>query len=265
MQNSEIPIERDNLIIEHQRYVHSVVSKMIRSMNLPNALRDEFISAGYLGLVEAAERYDSNSKAEFKNFAYLRIRGSVIDCVRRMSHISGQAYKYSKAMQAANELREEVLQFSNDSAVSESKITATRHKLAHILDFVAKGILAFKLSMCEVESEVENVLDEQLNPEEEYVARENFKEISDLVETLPEKERLIIREHYFNGKSFQEIVDENEGMSKSWVSRLHTRAIEKIKNNMVNEELSKTESNCKINKTANCFALFGQLSRDDNT
>jgi RNA polymerase sigma factor (sigma-70 family) len=56
-----------------------------------------------------------------------------------------------------------------------------------------------------------------------------------LIATLPEKERLIVEDYYLKEKSFVEIANENGGMSKSWVSRLHSRALELLKERLLEE------------------------------
>jgi DNA-directed RNA polymerase specialized sigma subunit len=54
-----------------------------------------------------------------------------------------------------------------------------------------------------------------------------------LVATLPEKERMIIEQHYFHDRSFVEIANNYAGLSKSWVSRLHDRALSILRAKMV--------------------------------
>ena len=71
-------IFRKNLVEEFQEYVHAVVGRLMRAVNLPTHMEDEFVAAGYLGLVEAASRFDRDSGKKFKSYAFLRIRGAVI-------------------------------------------------------------------------------------------------------------------------------------------------------------------------------------------
>ncbi|NDC37690.1 MAG: sigma-70 family RNA polymerase sigma factor [Proteobacteria bacterium] len=214
---------QDRLIAEYQQYVSSIVGTMVKSMGLPLQFFDEFVAAGYLGLVEAASRFDPKSGKDFKSFAYLRIRGSIIDSIRECADTSGKAYRYVKAMQSSHNLREDMY----DSGASQS--AASREEaLAEVFDFAAKGILAFRLSVDDAEEELFNELGSPITPEEFLRGTQGNKKLRAAIATLPEKERLIIEEFYFNDRSFTEIADGPHGLSKSWVSRLHTKAIERL-------------------------------------
>lgn len=223
---------RDKLISDYKNYVRNLAYRLVRVMGLPLAHVDEYISAGYLGLVEAAERFEPREGRQFKPYAFLRIRGAIVDCIRRSTHVSGPAYRLSRALQVAQDLREELAIARNDSSyvpkVTEKYLSKSA-RVAQILDYAAQGVLVHKLSIHEAESDVDNICDEAESAEAQI---ENFQDkriLRKLLATLPIKERTILQEHYFKGKTFMEIADEHEGMSKSWVSRLHIRAINMLK------------------------------------
>ena len=224
--------QRDALIEEYRGFVNSVVRKLIHSMNLPTELYDEFVGAGYLGLVEAADRFDRKDGTEFKHYAYLRIRGSVIDSIRECSDVSGKAYRYAKALQAANMLREGELDEWNEKNIKDlaraEVVEDPELKLAHVLDYAAKSALAFRMTVNDAEHEMTEGAD-PADAESKMIARQDSQEFFGLVETLPPKERLIIEEYYFKGKSFAEIVETHKEFSKGWVSRLHARALTMLK------------------------------------
>lgn len=220
---------RDKLIEEYREYVHCIVGTMVQSMGLPVQFFDEFVAAGYLGLVEAASRFDYASGRDFKSYAFLRIRGSVIDSIRECADTSGKAYRYVKALQAAHNLREEG---GADAAQSES---SKDEALAAVFDFASKGVLAFRLSVDDAEEELYTEIGSPSTPEEVLGRRRKIEKIKGIVATLPEKERLVIEEFYFKDRSFTEIADGPSGLSKSWVSRLHTKALQLIQDKLLEE------------------------------
>jgi len=223
---------RDELISEYRSYVHKLVTSLIHKMSLPTKLYDDLVSAGYLGLVEAAERYDKAAGKEFRSYAFLRIRGSIIDSLRESSEFSGRAYRYAKALQAAQDLKEEDQrkhkQISSDATLD----------LARVFDYASKGALAFRMSMSDVNEEVSEKVTSESNPEETLASKQKFAGLRKLIEELPEKERIVLEEYYYNEKTFSEIADEHEGMSKSWVSKLHSRAIDMLKEQYLTDSLS---------------------------
>lgn len=222
--------QRDQLIEKYHRFVHAIAGKMIHAMGLPAELHEEYVSSGYIGLIEAAERFNPSSGVEFKSFAYLRIRGAIIDNIRSNSQLSGKAYRCARALQAAHQLRE------NDFETQVARGGNEKHSLEDILDFAAKGALAHRLTWADAEKELGKVVDDNLDPERAFELKENNKKFRSIVETLPEKERLIVEEYYFRGKSFVEIADEHQGLSKSWVSRLHSRALELLRQKLLEDE-----------------------------
>lgn len=225
---------RDALIAEYQDYVHYVVGYLIHSMGLPAQFFDEFVSAGYLGLVEAAERFDFSAGRPFKNFAFLRIRGAIIDSIRECSELSGKAYRYARALRAADELRQELTSDLDAPEVNDS--TPSQDRLAAVLDFAAKSVMAFRLTLAECENTISTTGAYGENPEILLDQKENLESYRSLVATLPQKERLVIEEYYFNDKSFAEIADEHAGLSKSWISRLHTRALQRLQQQLPTTE-----------------------------
>ena len=213
--------KRDSLITRYQPYVHGLVGKMIQAMSLPPECQGEFVSAGYMGLVEAAERFDPTSNADFKTYAYLRIRGAVIDYIRENSELSGKAYRCAKALAAVQHLRE--------SESREAPKGGEPPKLAEVLDFAARGALMYRLSFGDSDSDLVDVQSNDASVEQALEQRQEREKIRTLVATLPEKERSIVEDYYLKEKSFVEIAHESEGMSKSWISRLHSRALQLLK------------------------------------
>lgn len=217
--------ERDALIENHKDFVGTVVGRMVRSMHLPASMFDEFVSAGYLGLVEAAERYNKLHGVAFKAWAAIRIRGAVIDAIRNSSAISGKAYRSLRRLEAIDNLRSEMLEQHETSAHPDDQAL----RLARLLDFAAKGALIFRLSIADCENEITGAQDSRIDPESRLIRAQENRKVCSLVETLPKKERLVIKRLYFSGKSISEIASAKNGMSKSWVCRLHQRGIKLLK------------------------------------
>ena len=113
--------QRDALVEQYQGYVHATVRKLIKFMGLPANRFDDFVSAGYLGLVEAAGRFDAQANDNFQNYAYLRIRGAIIDSIREGSELKGVGYKRAQALAAAHDVRME--EFNRSSTTNSNFLT----------------------------------------------------------------------------------------------------------------------------------------------
>jgi RNA polymerase sigma factor for flagellar operon FliA len=220
-QLSKMCSERDNLVTQYRGYVQAVAKGMIVSLGLPAEHLDEILAAGYLGLVEAASRFDPKAKTDFKLFAYRRIRGAIIDSIRRNSEISGKAYKLSKAWSAIDLLEDAYIQDPD----SEQDPQQT---LAKVLEFAASGAIAFRCSFHDLEQEASEVCTDN-NQEKILLEKEAKNSFKSLIDRLPEKERFIIEAYYFEEKSFAQITLEMGEHTKSWVSRLHAQALSRLK------------------------------------
>jgi RNA polymerase sigma factor for flagellar operon FliA len=213
--------DRDALIETYQKYVLGVVAKLMRTLSLPSEQNDDLVGAGYLGLVEAAERYDPKSEVPFSTFAFLRIRGAIIDSIREGSYLSTKAHRFVKAMKAAHQLREEEV-----LTAAEKRDTP---EIVDILDGVSRTGLIYRLCGESGDDAIDEATAVTDTPEKLLREHQDRGELREWVRGLPEKERIIVEEYYFNGKSFVEISEHYEGMTKSWVSRLHARALQSLK------------------------------------
>jgi len=215
-------IKRNELVEQYHSYVEVVVSRLIRVMRLPGGMKDEFVSAGLLGLIEAAGRYRPELGQEFRAYAFLRIRGAVIDYIRSSCELSGYAYRRLKALEMAQQLREQQLEDRKIRGL-ESK-NPSLAAIAH-LEQVA---LIFRLAGQTEEEEAHD-------PERRLGKKRRDIKIRQAVATLPEKERTIIEQHYFQDHNLSEVAERFAGLSKSWVSRLHDRAIRLLRERIIAE------------------------------
>lgn len=201
----------------HLEWVRSIVGTLIRRMDLPVTEFDELVSAGYLGLVEAADRFDASKGNRFEAFANLRVRGAILDAVRKNCDLSARGYRYAKALQAATDIRAQ--------SPSDAKGTPAA-TLSRALDCVAKGAIAFRLSFDDVESEVLSK-STQLDAETALQKKEEQTALRSCVSDLPELERQVVKAYYYENKTVNVIADEL-GVTKGWVSKVHKKALSKL-------------------------------------
>lgn len=221
---------QDALIEQYREYAEKLVRGLMRHLSLPSSDFDDMLAAGYMGLVEAARRYTKSHRdgAKFVTFAYFRIRGAVIDWIRDSSSLSGRAYHLARALEASNDFAESQIA-QNLEGFTEGD------ELANLLEATTGHLLIYRLSLNDAKDEVESIISEEDNCEDKLVRRGLHDALRHAVASLPEKERTIVEAYYYQGKSFKEIVDEGPEMSKSWVSRLHTRAIKLLRDKLLAE------------------------------
>jgi RNA polymerase sigma factor FliA len=210
--------ERDKLIRENLGYVRSLAAQIKRDLP-PHLELDELVAYGSQGLVEAAKRFDPTKGAAFTTFAYYRIRGAIFDGLRRLGWLKRSTYHRFAAAS------DEVLGNLADRAPSPGPGSMSPKDavadLGQALDNVAT-IFLVSLDSCGEPSASD---DQQLEAIEQLAAQEDRAAIQRALARLPEKERRLIELHYYRGLNLQEAGQEL-GLSKSWASRLHARAIQ---------------------------------------
>ena len=204
----------------YEEFVGAVVKKTMQAFKLPDNLKEDFTSAAYLGLVEAAKRYDPSQGTSLETYSYMRVRGAILDVVRREVEHSGLSFKSLRAIRSVASLEENLV-------TDLSTISNQEESLNLIMNFANSGSLCLRLQNVQ-DYELQQVPSDDLSPEEKAEKTIFSSHVKKILAKLPEKEKLIIEEHYFNEKSFSEIIKDNPGLSKSWVSRLHSRGLERL-------------------------------------
>lgn len=221
--------QRDQLIAMHMPYAASIASRVYQSLSRVVEY-EEVLSSARLGLLEAAKRYNEKAGVDFKTFAYYRIKGAIYDGLRKAGWIPRTLYAKLKFEEAANDY----LRFMSEHADSrvmdpaEEELTDTVNSLASIY------IISFDSTE---DLEVEDTSSPSLEKSAEF--RQVRRHMREAINSLPDTEKKLIKMYYFQNRTLEEVGQEL-GLSKSWTSRLHARALEllleKIKLKAVQEE-----------------------------
>lgn len=197
-----------------------------------NVELEELVSLGREGLLTAAHRFDPSRDVPFRAYASYRVRGAMIDGIRRMSHLPRRVHQRLRAMEAAAQYSEGTAADQLASAPpGESREDAQRlldEHLAGMATAMAAGLVARPAVGEEGEK---TAVDADQSPEDWAAALELREHLEKFVSELPDEERTLVRRHYFEGDRFDHVAKEL-GLSKSWASRLHSRAIARLSKRM---------------------------------
>jgi len=190
---------------------------------------DDLRSMGQQGLLEAARRFDDARGVSFRRFANYRVRGSMLDGIRKSAPLPRRAHARIRALEAALLVSEAAaedapsgtLPTTADPGAADQKLTG---HLADMATAMAMGLLATPAVGDDGEP---SALDTAMSPEDAVAQAELRQLVVDALEDLPEDERTLVRRHYLEGERFDQVAA-SLGLSKSWGSRLHTRAIARL-------------------------------------
>ncbi|MCB0325340.1 MAG: sigma-70 family RNA polymerase sigma factor [Bdellovibrionales bacterium] len=208
------------LVEQHIAYAKSLAQRFYLSRQHVGIELDDYIGAALLGLCDAARRYDPKKNDNFRTFSFFRIRGSMYDLMRRGGGVSREYYS-------------ELLRKSGDRPEGEGK-KRLGFGLANDPKALRQlAVVIEQFGMCVHHSsgtdEVDLSYADCQTPEEQVSRRTFSRDIGRIIEALPERERAIIRRRYFEAQTFEEMRDIFDGVSKSWISRLHNRGLERLR------------------------------------
>jgi RNA polymerase sigma factor (sigma-70 family) len=158
----------------------------------------------------------------------------MIDMLRSSSVLSRRSHRFVKAMHALQHLREADLE---DHPLLGYREDGAKERLARLLDMAGKGALAFRLTTEEAAAELENIADKTPAADECIHRKYTRNRLEACISQLSEKEQVVIREYYFEDRTFVDIGKRNNGLNKSWISKLHSRALGKLRVLLDAEEL----------------------------
>ncbi len=221
----EVQNNSEALVMAHLGMVKRVALHL--KVRLPPFMEvDELIQVGMIGLLEAARAYDASKGIEFENFAHSRVRGAILDEVRRMSFLPRSAVAINKSHNEATH-----------SLAAELGRTPTQAELAEhmgkdIDDFHKERTQANRFetySMEVVTDEVMSLAADSSTQPEAIVEHEDFMEaVVGAIGDLPEREQLLMNLYYVEELNLKEI-GEVLGVTESRVSQLITATVKKLR------------------------------------
>jgi len=226
--------ERERLIREHAGLVKYEVDRV--AAGLPDQVdRDDLLSAGMIGLIKAVDRYDPNRGASFATYATTLMRGAILDELRRMDWAPrGLRARYRRLEETLSELRQRLgRQPSEEEIIEELGVARDEyHKL--LRDASTTAIVSLE-GLTEASGDAYVPTTESLaegrarwSPSAATDQRELRRLISETIEELSEREKLVISLYYQEELTMREI-----GMvldvTESRICQIHTQAIARLR------------------------------------
>ncbi|MEM9400644.1 MAG: FliA/WhiG family RNA polymerase sigma factor [Verrucomicrobiota bacterium] len=226
--------DRDEAIEELLPLAHHIVSRM--SMFLPSYLsRDDLTSAAVIGLINAVDNYDPTKGTSLKTYCSLRIKGSVLDELRRLNWAPRSVVRESRKLQKVQEELAQKLGREPTEEEVRQEIGLTAREFEDLVDRV-KPVSFFSLqdtvgdgidgdSLCHEEV----VADPKSQCASEIVLHEEDKDLlKQLLNTLPMQQMQVLTLYYLEDLRLKEIA-EILGLTESRVSQVHTLAVNRLR------------------------------------
>jgi len=212
---------------------HADLSRKAAAMIFPRVKQhvefDELVSLGNAGLAEAASRYDPAKGASFSTFAWYRVKGSIVDGLRKNTTLPKRVWAKLVALRAASEYLENRLERDAGAASRGSKPAEGAEALAQLKQAMSaiRTMYLTSLDTLRADKGFEPVAD-TAPPGDKLDTIKLTARLADALQRLPERERALVTKHYYEGKNLLEAGAEL-GISKSWASRLHAQAVDRLR------------------------------------
>ncbi len=186
---------------------------------------DDLMSAGREALVVAAQTFDDSRGVPFRRWAGLRVRGAMVDTMRRSANMPRRVYAQLRAIEAGDLVQDTYIE--EDSAKPTPNEVEADSRLGNYLAGIATAMAVGLLAQTSASTDPEAASDHADTPEEALQRAQMLQILERAINERPDAERSLLRRHYFDGLRFEQVAKEL-GLSKSWASRLHARAIEAV-------------------------------------
>ncbi|MCR4721201.1 MAG: FliA/WhiG family RNA polymerase sigma factor [Lachnospiraceae bacterium] len=223
------PQLREKLIIEYAPLVKLVAGKLGMYLGY-NVEFDDLVGYGVFGLIDAIDKFDYGKGVKFETYASLRIRGAVLDQIRRMDWIPRTVRQKQKMLEAAyKKVEERTGRPATDEEIAE-ELQITDDELCSLYNETkVTNILSLDEYMEQGEVRVEPRADKDyMQPEKMMEKQELKRALLEVIMTLTDKEKQVITMYYYEDLTLKEISRVLD-VSESRVSQLHSKALAKMK------------------------------------
>lgn len=223
---------KDELVALHAPLVKRIAYHLMSRLP-PSVQPDDLIQAGMMGLLEATRNYDPSQGASFETYAGIRIRGAMLDEIRKNDWVPRSVHRKARQIaEAVRGIENEKGRDARDHEVADAlELTVEEyhrllqesscHKIFSIEDFVEDG------------NEIGDNIPDHNNPGPfEGLQKDDFKRcLAEAISGLPERERLVMALYYEEELNLREI-GSIIGVSESRVSQIHSQALIRLQARM---------------------------------
>ena len=230
----------DAMVRQGLPIVQYIVTEIAR--RVPRSVsRDDLVSAGMLGLTQAALAWDADRGVAFEGFARSRIRGAILDELRSSDWASRSVRARGRALQRATETLATSLGRTPTNGEVAEELGVDGDTVDRLHDDIRRAtVLSYDMAVTDTEG-IGAVRSPDAGPVEQLLSRERLAYLHDAVLALPERLRTVVIEYFFDERPMQAIADDL-GVTESRVSQMRSEALVLLKDGM-NAQLDPDEVN----------------------
>ncbi len=212
-----------NLVLV-KRIAHHIMAKLPASIEL-----DDLVQAGMLGLIEAASHYDESRGASFETYAGIRIRGAILDEVRKSDWTPRSVHRrYRSITEAIAELQSESGQHPGDQQIADHLEMPLEEYHAILRDSASCRLFSLDQPFADSDRTQEVASSDHAEPDDALEEIQFGDRLAAAIEKLPERERMVLSLYYQRDMNLKEVGAILE-VSESRVCQIHGQALLRLR------------------------------------
>lgn len=238
--NNRDPQAGDLLVKKYKPLVSYHVQRI--GAGLPkNVSRDDLVSLGMMGLFDALNKFDINRDLKFDTYASFRVRGAIIDGLRKEDWLPRSAREKAKKLEAQIErLEQKLMRHATPEELAEHMNLSVDDVYQTVQEHFFSNVLSINEQQDQEDSEGKSFIirDEQTKTPEQHVVRtELLGDLAENIKKLNEKEQLVLSLFYTEEMTLTEI-GEMLDLSTSRISQIHSKALFKLRRFLSSEMMN---------------------------
>lgn len=225
---------RDRLIVNYSPLVKFVAGRV--GVGLPRSVDPaDLMSYGIFGLIDAIDKFEPERGFKFETYAIQRIKGAILDELRALDWVPRSVRARAREIERSMaELEHRLQRTPTDEELASHLGMALEQLQDHLAEISSLGVISLDDVLGpETSGTVGDIIADVrgVNPEAEFQLVETRRVLSDAVNRLPDRERLVLTLYYFEGLTLAEIGDVL-GVTESRVCQIHAKSVMSLRNRM---------------------------------
>jgi RNA polymerase sigma factor for flagellar operon FliA len=221
-------IDREKTIEELMPVIKHLAYKLSYGFD-DDMLTDDLVSAGVMGLLESLDRYDPRKNIKLNTFAYWRIRGAMIDELRRRDWIPKNTRSKAKRItEAVRDLESRLGRYPEEAEIARELDVNLEDYLIMLKEFGSLTVLSFdelaEKTGLPPDEITRYAMEEEADPEQRAELRDIERTLGKEIEKLSERQQQVLTFYYYEDMNMKEIA-ELLSITESRVSQIHSQAL----------------------------------------
>lgn len=227
---------RNRLVMAYS-YIAQVSAFQLRGIADTTSQLEDMINQGIVTLIDCIDRYDISKGIRFESYAYMRVRGGIIDLIRKQDWIPRRVRVNAKEInKASSELANILGREPTQQEIADKMGIDIQKLLKYNAEISNAAVYSFEeliQNVSQMGDALENSSSDDVTPERKLLKEELRNVLKESIENLSERERLVVTLYYFENLNLSDIAKVME-VSVQRVSQINARAVNKLRDRMKN-------------------------------